>query len=128
LAEFWRELGSVFLKVSDKVETEIGIGLEELLSIPQGEVAFAAVQPPGKKISIVAFFDFGEKREPVEKLLEKAVAALEEQGAKRSEEEQDDARIILFKKPADEDSKKKSSEYFDTLAYCMKDSFLLVGT
>src|SRR6185369_2029522 len=128
LAEFWSEAGAAYKKISAKVETKIGLSLEELLAIPQGEVAFAAVQPPGQKVSLVALLDFGEKRETVDKLLEKAIAALEEQGLKHSEEEQDDARINLFKKPAEDDGKKRPAPYYDTIAYCVKDSFLLVGS
>lgn len=128
LAEFWTEISAAYKKVSAKIESEYGVSLEDLLSTPQGEVAFAAVQPPGQKVSLVALVDFGDKRETLDKLLEKAIAALEEQGLKHSEDEQDDARIHLFKKPADEENKKRPAGYFDTIAYCLKDSFLLAGT
>lgn len=136
LVEFVRELSAQFKKLSGKVEAEIGLNLEELLAIPQGEIAFAVIGLPGKKLAPTLLFDFGDKQESIEKLLEKGVAFLEENGAKHSEEEFEETRIHILKKPAEEsdaDAKKNrrdasAADYFDTLAYCLKDRFLLAGT
>lgn len=134
LADFLGDLGEQIKDASGKIEAEIGLSLTDLLAIPQGEVAVAIVQPPGKKIAAVLLLNFGDRKDSVEKLLEKAMAALEKHGVQRTEEEFDDTRIIIHHQKKDEgdaagSAKKGAAKNpFDTLAYFIKGSFLAIGS
>jgi hypothetical protein len=122
LADFRADVLKHFNEASEKVESELGIGLSDLLSIPHGEIAAAGVALPGGKLSGVLFLDFGDRQEAVQKLIDKAAESLGEKH-KRTEEEVDDTKIIAYQAEG-EDGKKPQ----DVAAYFMKDSFLVIGT
>src|SRR5262245_27466111 len=106
LVDFRSEIEKQFAESSKQLEDQLGLSLAELLSIPHGEIAAAAVVGLGGKISAVVFLDFGEREEAVQKLLVKASDALENDGAKRNEEEIEDTKVIVFQKVPDEGDQK----------------------
>lgn len=108
---------------SEHVEPELGIGLSDLLAIPHGEIAAAGVVLPAGILSGVLFLDFGDRQEAVQKLIDKAVEALDE-NKKLIEEEVDDTKIFAVQTEAGEGGKKPQA----TVAYFMKDSLLVIGT
>ena len=83
LADFKSEILKQIGEASKEIEEQLGLSLSELLEIPHGEVAAAALAGTGGKISVVLLLDFGDRGETVEKLLAKAVDALENEGQKR---------------------------------------------
>jgi len=127
LAAFWKEIDEQIELVSDEIEKELGVKLDDLLSIPSGEISFAVVQPPGKSIGFVGWLDFGESGETVETLLEKVAEALDDQGAKRSTEEFEDTKLIVYRigggDADDEDSDDKPK-----FCYFLKDSYFVAAS
>lgn len=111
-------------EASEQMESQLGISLEHLLAIPEGEVAVAAVVLPPSTLAGVLLLDFGEHRETVEKLLEKGNESAEKQGLKRLEEEIDDTHLVSFQREAEEGDKKSQ----DAGGYFLKDTFLVAGT
>lgn len=123
LADFRAEVVKHFNELSEKVESQLGIGLSDLLAIPHGEIAAAGVVLPGGKLSGVLFLDFGDRQETVQKLIDKAVESLDE-NKKMIEEEVDDTKIIAYQLEEAEGGKKPQV----AAAYFMKDTFLVIGT
>jgi hypothetical protein len=124
LADVRAQVAKHLSETSEQLESQLGMSLEHLLAIPDGEIAVAAIVLPPATLAGVMLLDFGEHRETVEKLLEKGSEASEKQGLKRIEEEIDDTHIVSFQREA-EDGDKKSQ---DSGAYFMKDTFLVLGT
>lgn len=80
LAEFKEE---VYSAIDDdlqenllKFQDTLGLSLEELLSIPTGEVSLAFSAGEGNSMGAVFFLDYGDSGEQVQMLLEKAEQAL----------------------------------------------------
>ncbi len=59
-----------------QVQETLGLTVEELLSIPTGEVTLAFSKAPPNKMGAILFFDFGSHESEVKGLLEKATGAL----------------------------------------------------
>ncbi len=123
LADFRADVVKHVNESSEKIEAELGVGLSDLLEIPHGEVAVAAVVLAGGKLSGVVLLDFGERQETVQKLLDKAAESLAD-NKKRIEEEVDDTKIVSFQDEQGEGNQKPQA----VAAYFIKDSFLVVGT
>jgi hypothetical protein len=124
LADFRGEIEKQFAEASRQLEELVGLSLADLLSIPHGEIAAAAMLGPAGKISGVLFLEFGEREEAVQKLLAKAAEAFENDGARRSEEEVEETKVIVFRKANEEGDRKPH----DAGAYFLKDSILVLGT
>jgi hypothetical protein len=77
------------------VQEHVGVSLEDLLSMPQGEVAFGVITPEGVRPIFVWLVDTGEKAEAANKLLEKAKEALEKEGYAKTTEKIEDIDIEL---------------------------------
>jgi hypothetical protein len=58
--ELWKE-----------IEDRVGLPLDQLLQIPQGEVAIAFVAPPEQRAAVVAILDVKDQLPQAKKLLEK---------------------------------------------------------
>ncbi len=121
LAEVRENIQQVIQENSGEFEQESGVTLAEILSIPQGEIAIAAIQPPGKPLAPIALIDFGDKGDVVQKLLDKLGENLEDKDATRSTEDYQDSEIIMYK--AENDDRPESMD----LAYCIKDNVLVIG-
>jgi hypothetical protein len=80
LDPFKEELEGAFASEAEEVFSQIqehlGLSVEELTSIPTGEVAMAISKAPPNKLGAIFFFDFGDHEAQVQGLLEKATAAL----------------------------------------------------
>jgi hypothetical protein len=123
LAEFRADVEKQLAEASQQLEDQIGLSLSELVSIPHGEIAAAALIGQGGKIAVVVFLDFGEREGDVQKLLSKAADEFENEGLKRSEEDIEDTPVIVYKKPDDDGEKLR-----ETGAYFLKDTFLVLGS
>lgn len=115
---FKQELAEMAGKFAGEVEANLGLALKDIANVPSGEVAFALLTPPGKKMAGVLFLDFGDNEKTVDALLEKAEKGLEENGATNEDEEINGAKVTVwtFKGAGDGPNK---------LVYFSKDSMLV---
>jgi hypothetical protein len=124
LADFRAEVERQFAEAAKTLEDRFDMTFSDLLAIPHGEIAAAAMLGQGGKISAVAFLDYGDREEAVQKLLAKAAEAFENDGAKRSEEDVEETKVVVFQKASEAGDQKPH----DAGAYFLKDSFLVLGT
>ncbi|MBX3440634.1 MAG: hypothetical protein KF861_24295, partial [Planctomycetaceae bacterium] len=114
IAAWWEEK-------SENTEKDLGIPPAELLNLLHGELAFAVVQPPGKDLGVVFFVEFGEHRDTLETLLEKARGTLEEQ-AERSVDSVQDTEVTTYMFDESDEGNGRGS-----MSYIIKDEhFVLV--
>jgi hypothetical protein len=124
LADLRGAVESKFAEFSKETEEEFGLGLNDLLNIPHGEVAAAlAIQGDGKPAGVL-LLDFGSQEEPVQKLLEKLAEYAKENGHERSEEDVEETRLVLYRAEAQEANQAPR----EVVGYFIKESFLVVGT
>src|SRR5262249_12681226 len=131
LRDFRSDLEKSFEALSRQIEDEFGLSAAELFAIPHGEVALAVVPLPEDRIGGVLFLDFGDRKDSVEKLLDKAAEALDRQHARRTEDEIDETRIVTYQIDDDAANDEDSDElpsWLRSFGYFLKDSFLVLGT
>ena len=130
LAEFWQQVQKSIDEASEGVEKQLGITLNELISIPQGEVALGLVRQKNAPISYVLLMDFGDNGRVVNKLLDRAAKSIEDEGAKRSEEDYQGVSLVIFtqKPEVNEKDKDEPPPPPETIVYGIKDSFLLISS
>ncbi|MEX1098607.1 MAG: hypothetical protein WED34_21350 [Planctomycetales bacterium] len=131
LAEFRLELSKQIAKASEEVDRNLGMPLEDLLAIPSGEVTFAVVRPAADKLAVLALLDFGGSRSEVDKLLEKAEAALKERQAERTTSEFEGTRIVTHVLPAAGGADSQEEDAPDDrsrVSYFLKDTHLAVAS
>lgn len=130
---FIEQFHPLWEKASTEFENNMGIPLTDVLGVASGEFSIGVSQN-SKGLSPVAFLNFGEHGETLDKLLEKLSTALTESGvAKRSEEEIEGTSVVVYTFAAEEaeeeeepaDKKKKPAN--NTLVYFIKDSYLVVS-
>ncbi|MGE3313711.1 MAG: DUF3352 domain-containing protein [Planctomycetaceae bacterium] len=139
--DFFEDVAKKIEEFSGQVEEKVGLKLDDLLAVPAGELSIAVVQPQGKSIGGVAILDFGKNEESVNKVLDSAAKAAEEDGAKKSEKEIDGTKVIVFdfpKEEADDDGNADDEKKEDgdakaaapgrQMVYFIRDSHLVVGT
>jgi len=90
------------IEAFQRAEKEIGASLDDLLSLPQGEMCLAMVTPEESRPAVVFLVDVGQRLPVVDKLLNRAGQTLEQQGARRSEETLGDTRLTVFDLRGDE--------------------------
>ncbi|MBC8114664.1 MAG: hypothetical protein H7062_09825 [Candidatus Saccharimonas sp.] len=107
---------------SQKVQDELGVSIDELLELPDGEITFALMEKPARKLSVVLMVDYGDSKETVGKLLKKMHEALESE-AEHSKEDVDDVEVNVF---TFKDSPAENP--FKTLAYFNDSSYLVFSS
>jgi len=100
-------------------QDQIGLSLPELLAIPQGELALAAVAPENGRPEVVIIVDVGDRLSGTRELIERATAALEQSGAKKSRQTVAGTRLTIYESPARPDRK---AVYFE------KDATVVIGS
>ncbi len=108
------------LEATQEIEGQLGVSLQDLLSIPQGETCLALVAPETGFPAVVLLMDAGDRMPVVDKILEQAEFALFEQGLQRTIEEIDGTDMIVNQWP---DGGRRPE-----LAYVVRDGTLLVGS
>lgn len=113
LKPFLDDLKKKLSELSEQVQGELGVSIDDLLKLPQGEVTFAVMEQPARKVSAVLMVDYGESKEIVEKLLKKLHESLED-ATEHSAEDVNDVEIHTFTfKDAGEDFPFKTLSYFN---------------
>ncbi len=92
LAELY---GSATEMFKENVEEYVGVSLTELMSLPQGEVAFGVVTPEGTPPMFIWLLDTGDQLDAANKLMVKAQAALDEEGYAKSTEKIEELDLEL---------------------------------
>lgn len=119
-------------RYSEELEKDSGLSLDELQKLPQGEIAIALLPMDEDKLPLVAFFQFGDHREQIEKLMAKAAERAKEQGAKLSTEEIEGTEVSFLtvepKEETDDDSNAKKNPFDEGItAWFIKDDTIVVG-
>ncbi|MBS0203117.1 MAG: DUF3352 domain-containing protein [Planctomycetes bacterium] len=110
-------------ELSEKLHEEIGVTIQELCDIPEGEMTFAVLERPVQKLAPVLLVDYGDNKETIEKLLKKMHEGLEGDIAEHSTQEIDDVKVHVYTlKDSGGDNP------FKTLAYFNEDSYLVFST
>ncbi|RPI84371.1 MAG: hypothetical protein EHM42_07570, partial [Planctomycetaceae bacterium] len=113
-------------KLSDglkQFESEAGFSMEELMSVPQGEMSVAVTLGPNAgQFAVAAFVDFTGKEESFQKALGRMNRGMDEQGVKRVEEEVEGSTAVLIQLPEMPQTVKVAP------AYCVKgNTFVFVS-
>ena len=135
LAEVREMIAEKFGEAGEALRNRLGVTLEELAAVPTGEVTFAVVQTGPRQVAVVGLLDYGQSRDTVDALLEKAEDALDENGLTRSEEPFEGTEVVVWTAPAPEvdefaenynpNAPKPEPQRF---GYFLKDSYLVVAS
>lgn len=123
LKPFLEEIHGKLDEVSNAASSKIGLSLNDLAGLPQGEVTLAIVAPKPGKLAGLLMFDYGEHGEQIEKLLEQGHAAAEAQGCEHSTEMVGDVEVNLYKIPNND-----PNNPIKHVAYFSHNSYLGVAT
>jgi hypothetical protein len=109
-------------EASAKMKDESGISLQDLLNLPQGEITFAVMELPPRKLAMVLLLDYGDSEELVDKLLDKLENALKEAGGDVEAEEVDGVTLRTFT------FEQERENPFNQLAYFDHDQYLVLAS
>ncbi len=92
-------VGDLFQTAQDayaEVEDRVGLSLEEIQSLPAGEICFAVIAPKRKPAAFVLIVDTDEESEAVDKALERGRDLAEESDVEIESEDTDDVTFEKF--------------------------------
>ncbi|MBW3598271.1 MAG: DUF3352 domain-containing protein [Planctomycetes bacterium] len=101
-----------------QVEEQIGLSLDELLAIPQGEAAAALVAPDDDVPALVAIIDVGEQEDAARSLLERGETAAVNNGATIATETVGDVEVRIVRNPGERRPP----------AYCVKEGTIVISS
>jgi hypothetical protein len=102
-----------------------GIEIDELLTIPDGEVSLAMTLPGRKAASFALSLEFGDSLDSVEKLIDEAIAKSVEADWKEGEEDFQGSRITTLEGPTNPERPKQKPV---KLALVIEDSTLILSS
>ncbi|HET6425084.1 MAG TPA: hypothetical protein VFG20_15465 [Planctomycetaceae bacterium] len=117
LQPFLSDVKAKLAEGSEKLKAEIGVSLEDLKELLQGDFTIAVLEKPARKISGVVMFDVGEETETLDKLIEKMDEALQQQGADHSTQDIGDIEVHVYKLAGGDDNPIKTVAYFNEEGY-----------
>jgi hypothetical protein len=112
-----RQLMDKVGEFSDAVTERLGVSLKDLAGLPQGEITFAIVEKPARKLNGVLLLDYGDKEEIAGKLFEKMDEALTGNGAEHSTQKIGEMEIEVYKLAGGADNPIKTLAYFADEGY-----------
>lgn len=119
-------LNDVHAKLEDlyekNVEGPLGVSLKDLMELPQGELTFAVVEKPARKVALLLLVDTGENSETRDTLIEKMDDALKNSGADHSTQDIGDLEVHIYKLPV------AGNNPIKTLAYFTDEGYVVFGT
>ncbi len=86
LAGLWDEAKTAY----DDVKDQVGVSLEDLQSLPAGEMTFAVISPRRKKPEFLLVFELDDENEAVDRVLNRGRELIQEGGEEITSEESDD--------------------------------------
>lgn len=107
---------------SKQVEDEIGVSLDDLLELPQGELSFAVMEQPARKFAFVMLLEYGDNQETVDTLLKKMGDELKKEEAEHSTEEVDEVTVHIYTLKSDDDDNP-----FKTITYFVDEECLVIS-
>ncbi len=93
--QLYDELAYLF---ETQVQEYVGVGLDEILSLPTGEICFAVVAPKRESPALVLLLDVNETSDTADILLERGRQAAEDAGASFSSEPDDHFEIDVVQR------------------------------
>lgn len=90
------------LKAFSSVEDEVGLSLEQLLKLPQGEACLALVSSESGTPMLMLLLDVGEQMPEAEKLLTKMEEAIIADGGSKTSENVGDTEITTYRSPGED--------------------------
>lgn len=100
MTQFKAQFAELLAEWSGKIQEELGISLEELENLVEGEVALSVVRPPGKGIGIIGLVDFSTKQELFTQLLTKFEEELKNHSAQRTTSTYAETEIVSYSVPS----------------------------
>ncbi len=97
-----REFYGTLVDSLQEMQTQIGINLDELLRIPNGELAFAVV-PTKTKPAVCLLLEAGDELPPVEILIGKLEDSMSAQGFAKQTKDLAGVQLITWSNPNDDD-------------------------
>jgi hypothetical protein len=100
LADFMGDLHKKFAQFGEEFEKNVGLKLNDVLAIPDGEVSLAVLLPTeAKKLAVAVIVDFGKNSgSTVNALLEKAASGLEKEGFKKTTRDVGGTQLVVYTK------------------------------
>ena len=112
---FLEDVEKKIAEASNDVEKEVGVSLTELAELPHGELTFALLEKPAKKLSLILSLEFGESKGTIDKLLKKMDEALEKEQAEHTTEDVNKVPVHIYTlKNPEPDNPFKTIVYFTT--------------
>ncbi|MCL4207668.1 MAG: hypothetical protein KJ000_34730 [Pirellulaceae bacterium] len=102
-----------------EIEGVLGVSLQELLSIPQGETCLALVAPETGPPAVVLLLDVGDRMPVIQKMLDQGEFAMFERGAERRIEAIEGTDVIIQQMPG---GRRRE------MAYLQREGTVIVGT
>lgn len=112
LKPFLDEVAEKKDEISKDIEKEIGVSLDDLLDLPQGELTFALIEKPERTLSAILMLEYGESKETIDTLLKKMDEALEKSEADHLTEDIHDVKVHVYKLKTEEENPIKTLVYF----------------
>lgn len=98
-----------------QVEDRVGVPLEKLRSLPQGEIWLAAVPPANEgPMGLALLIDTGNQAATAKRLLERGEELLVERGGKKLEENLADTQVNIFVPPGVDDPRRETKKDAET--------------
>jgi len=124
-ADFFQQIETQIELISNQMQEQAGVSLKQTLNIPQGEFTFAVIRTPDRKLGFVLLIDFGENRETVDGLLEKAQSAIADSGdVEHATEDVEGTTVHVYtpqNAPAENGPEVKPS-------FCIRDTHFILGS
>lgn len=121
LQPLWDQLDALLKEAGRQVESNIGIPANDLLAIPSGQFALAAIPVRTNKLGGIALLDFGKHEETVDRLLEVMAEKLDKEDVTRTVEEIEETRVIVY-------TFAEAKKPFNQFAYFVKGQTVVFGT
>jgi hypothetical protein len=147
LQDFLGDLHKKFTELGAEFEKNVGLKLEDVLAIPDGEISLAVLLPTdAKKLAVAGILDFGKSSgSTVNALLDKASTGLLKEGFKKSTRDCEGSPMVVYLRAKDKEKDKdkdkdKSEEKKDSsdaseepdfgsqFAYVLKNDTLILST
>lgn len=102
-----------------EIEDEVGLPLEKILELPQGEMCFAVTAPSSGPPAVMVMVEAGDKLPSINKLIDKLAERAAAQGNERTTEVVGDVKLTTFK---------TGRRVRDQVTYFEKDGVLVAAT